>query len=195
MIAQNLLSPIRLAAPQTRNLQGFSLLEFVLVICLIGILLAVAITRLLPYIDEAERVAVLTLEGQIRNSLVMAAAQRIARGESTTIAAMNGSNPMDLMLEVPGNYLGELDAADLASASPAHWFFDLANRRLVYRPRQGFKYHSDENPVEQLEFEVRVAFADRDGNGAFEPSTDELHGVRLLRAAGAEWLDTGKGYP
>lgn len=187
-MSQNLLSPIRLA-------EGFSLLEFVVVICLIGILLVVAITRLLPYIDEAERVAVLTLEGQIRNSLVTAAAQRIARGQSTTISTMNGSNPMNLMLEVPGNYLGELDAADRASASPAHWFFDRAKRRLVYRPRQGFTFRNDENPVEQLEFEVRVAFADRNGNGAFEPGKDELYGVRLLRTAGGEWLNTGKGYP
>ena len=109
-LSQNLLSPLRLAAPQTESLQGFSLFEFVVVICLIGILLAVAITRLLPYLDEAERVAVLTLEGQIRNTLVMAAAQRIARGQSASISALNGSNPMDLMLEVPGNYVGELDA-------------------------------------------------------------------------------------
>ena len=55
------------------------MLELAVVVCLVGILLAVALSRLLPYIDEAERVAVLTLEGQLRSTLVMVAAQRIVR--------------------------------------------------------------------------------------------------------------------
>lgn len=181
--------------PQTESLHGFSLLELVLVICLIGILLAVALTRLLPYIDEAERVAVLTLEGQIRNSLVMAAAQRIARGEANSISSFNGTNPMSLMLEVPGNYLGELGPEGRTDAASGHWYFDSTIRRLVYQPRQGFSFRADDKPVEKLEFEVRVAFADRDGNGVFDPSADELHGVRLLRTAGGEWFNEGKAYP
>jgi len=187
-MSQNLSSPFRLTPPNTGSLQGFTLLEFVVVICLIGILLAVAITRLLPYTVEAERVAVLTLEGQIRSTLVMAAAQRIVRGETASIATLNNSNPMNLMLEVPDNYIGELGSAGPADSS-GHWFFDLTKRRLVYRPRQGFTFRSDADPVEQLEFEVRVAFADRDGNSVFEPGTDELYGVRLLRVAGGEWLE------
>jgi prepilin-type N-terminal cleavage/methylation domain-containing protein len=195
-MSQNLLSPLRLAPSHTSNLQGFSLLEFVVVICLIGILLAVAIVRLVPFTVEAERVAVLTLEGQMRSTVMMAAAQRIARGESASIATLNGANPMDFMLEVPGNYIGELNSAGLATDSSGHWFFDVKKRRLVYRPRQGFTFRSAEDPVKQLEFEVRVAFADRDANGTFEPGTDELYGVRLLRAAGDEWLNTGeRAYP
>ncbi|MGB5624359.1 MAG: type II secretion system protein, partial [Woeseiaceae bacterium] len=59
---------------------GFSLLELIVVIALISTLIAVAVTRLLPYIDEAERVAVLRVEGQLRSSLMMEAAQRIVRG-------------------------------------------------------------------------------------------------------------------
>ncbi len=43
---------------------GFSLLELVVVIVIISILVGVALNRLLPYIDEAERVGVLTLGGQ-----------------------------------------------------------------------------------------------------------------------------------
>ncbi len=194
-ILHSLLPSFRLAASPTHSLNGFSLLEFVLVICLIGILLAVALTRLLPYIDEAERVAVLTLEGQIRNSLVTAAAQKIARGESASISMMNRSNPMELMLEVPGNYVGELGANGRTRVAPGHWFFDKKVRRLVYRPRQGFSFRADEDSVEQLEFEVRVAFADRDRDGVFNPSGDELYGVRLMRTAGSEWFDEGKAYP
>ena len=191
-MSQNLLAPLRLAPPHTGSVQGFSLLELVVVICLIGILLAVAIPRLLPYTAEAERVAVLTFEGQIRNTLVMDAAQRIARGESASISTLNGSNPMNLLLEVPDNYVGELDSAGPPADLSGRWFFDLGKRRLIYRPRQGFMFRSDADSVDQLEFEVRVAFADHNANGVFEPGTDELHGLRLLRAAGGEWLKTWK---
>ena len=44
---------------------GFTFLELVAVIAIIGILLAIALNRLLPYIDEAERVGVLTLEREV----------------------------------------------------------------------------------------------------------------------------------
>ena len=108
---------------------------------------------------------------------------------------MNASNPMGLMLEVPGNYLGALNVSEQRTVPAAHWYFDTKGRRLVYRPRKGFSFDSDKDVVEQLEFEVRVAFADRDRNGVFEPSKDELHGVRLLRSAGGEWFNKGKAYP
>ncbi len=66
--------PAPIAFSQTAGTRGFSFLELVTVIAIIGILLAVAISRLLPYIDEAERIGVLTLESQIRSMLMLAAA-------------------------------------------------------------------------------------------------------------------------
>lgn len=168
--------------------RGFSLLELVVVICVVGTLLAVALSRLLPYIDEAERVAVLTLESQLRSTLVMVAAQRIVRGETANIASLNGANPMGLLLETPSNYVGERSAAEQDQVPPRHWYFNLTNRRLAYRPGRPFGLRSPEASQDHLELEVHVAFGDRNGNGAFEPAADELHGVRLQRVAGAEWL-------
>lgn len=164
---------------------GFSHLELVVVVVLIGILLVVALSRLLPYIDEAERVAVKTLEATIRNALVLEAAKRIAGGRANTLVSLEGSNPMALMLETPDNYLGELSEPDLENVPGRHWYFDTGTRRLVYRPGSALgSHHGDE----LLELTVQVAFADRDGDGVFKPGTDQLFGVRLQRAAGAEWL-------
>ena len=80
---------------------GFSLLELVVVIVIIGILLAVALNRLLPYIDEAERVGVLTLESQIKSTLVTDAAKRIAGGRSASISELDGSTTD---LSEPGSF-------------------------------------------------------------------------------------------
>lgn len=171
--------------------RGFSLLELVVVIVIIGILLAVALNRLLPYIDEAERVGVVTLESQIKSTLMTAAAKRIAGGRAASISELDGSNPMRLMLEAPENYVGELRGDELSSVPRRNWYFDLQTRRLVYRVGRRFGW-SDDQFMDNPEFEVRVAFDDRNGNGRFEPGTDELYGIRLQREAGAKWLvETG----
>jgi len=167
---------------------GFSLLELVVVIALISLLVGIALNRLLPYIDEAERVAVLTLEGQLKSTLLTAAAKRIAGGRAASISELDGSNPMHLMLEAPKNYAGELHQQDRDGVPRRSWYFDLDSRRLVYRTGRRFSQRDADQPLQDPEFGVRVAFDDRNRNGTFEPGTDELHGVRLHREAGARWL-------
>ena len=188
MLSRRLPAPSPIAFSQTAGTRGFSFLELVTVIAIIGILLAVAISRLLPYIDEAERIGVLTLEGQIRSMLMLAAAKRIANGESASISRLNGSNPMSLMLETPHNYVGELSGDETTSVPRRNWYFDVETRRLVYRKGRSFGPIGDRDSLDDPEFKVQVAFDDRDGNRIFDPGRDELFGVRLQRAAGAEWL-------
>lgn len=171
-----------------RPARGFSFLELIVVIALIGILLSVAINRLLPYIDDAERVGVVTLESQIKSALMLSAAKRIAGGRSESISELNGSNPMRLMLDTPQNYVGELSGGESASAPRRNWYFDLDTRRLVYRKGRPFGPSGEREFMDNPEFEVRIAFDDRNRNGRFEPGIDELYGVRLQRAAGTAWL-------
>jgi hypothetical protein len=92
------------------------------------------------------------------------------------------------MLEAPKNYVGELSGDALNAVPRRKWYFDLQTRRLVYRKGQPFGSPDDDQFVDNPEFEVRVAFDDRNDNGRFEPGTDELYGVRLQREAGAAWL-------
>ena len=174
---------------------GFSLLEIVTVIAVIGILLAVAIDRMLPYIDEAERIAVIRMEGQLRSTLMLEAAGRIARGRSTALTDLNDGNPVQFLLEPPKNYLGGLHAPAADETPARHWYFDTATKRLTYRPGKPFGQRAEGTILENPAFSVRVEFADTNGDGRFQPQTDELFGVRLARVAGMEWLTAPGGEP
>lgn len=173
------------------RVRGFSLLELVVVIVLIGILLVVAIDRLMPYLDEAERVAVLSVESQLKNTLTLEAAKRIVAGRSASIAELEDTNPMDLLLEAPDNYGGETTQAP-DQLSERRWYFDPQRRRLFYRTGEPYVGNGRDIPRVNPEFEVRVIYQDRDADGVFNAAKDELFGVRLVRTAGTEWLGTGR---
>lgn len=169
-------------------------MELVVVIAIISILAAVALDRLLPYIDEAERVSVIRVEGQLRSTLMMEAAERIVRGQSATITELNGSNPVHFLAEPPKNYIGPLSKRVNNGAPPRHWYFDEGRRELVYRLGEAYSRNSGGDRSVNPAFTVEVAFDDRDGDGRFEPSSDELFGVRLVRVAGAGWLNGAHAY-
>jgi len=158
------------------------------VIALIGTLISVAATRLLPYMDEAERVAVLRVEGQLRSSINMEAAKRIVRGQSASLTDLNGSNPVKFLLEPPKNYVGERLQQEIEQVPARRWYFEQDRQRLVYRLGEPFGLPVHDESIEDPAFVVQIAFADNNGDGVFEAQRDELYGVRLQRVAGAEWL-------
>ncbi len=172
---------------------GFSMLELTVVIIIIGVLIAVGISRLLPYLDEAERVAVLTVESQLKNSLVMEAAQRIARGQSASIAELEQINPMELLLEPPGAYAG-VHSGSGTELPARHWYFESDNNRLVYKTGKPYAFSVRDHTFDDPQFAVRVIFEDRDADGIFNAQNDELYGIRLLRIAGADWLAGGNDF-
>ncbi len=159
--------------------RGFTLLELVVVIALIATLLVVAVTRLAGYVEEAERIAVLSTEGRLRNALLLETAKRILNNDDAGVLALEGSNPMRLMLEAPYNYAGEFEREQQRLVEPRHWFFDLTGRELVYRRGGRLQPRSQQD----IRYRVSLAFADRDGDGDFAAARDELLGVRLQRVA------------
>jgi len=163
------------------------MLELVVVVALIGILLVIALWKMAGYVREAERVAVLTLEGEIRNVLVLEMAKRILNPGGPTVLALAHSNPMALMLETPINYLGEIDGDAAKSVPRRHWFFDVDIKRLVYRSGGDL---TGSQATQDISYDIRIAYTDRNGDGDYTAAHDRLLGVRLHRLGGEGWLRT-----
>ncbi|MEM6512215.1 MAG: type II secretion system protein [Pseudomonadota bacterium] len=158
--------------------QGFTLLELVVVIVIISTLVSTLLVRVLPAIDEAERAAVLKLEGQLRSALAMESARYVAAGDTAGVTAMAGMNPVSLMLDPPGNYLGTRETGKVAKE---HWYFARDRRVLVYRPGVPRSLVYRDRPTDDVEFSVELVYADS--------SRDGIYGVRLVRTRGADWLE------
>lgn len=167
--------------------RGFSLVELAVVVVCIGILSGILLDRALPLIGLAERTAFEQVRGQLSSALLLEAAERIARGESATLAAYEGANPMELLLKPPSNYLGTV-------ADPAHqtmprrsWYFDPSTGALFYRAGRGARIAIADRPAELLALRTRFAFRDRDGDRRFDPSRDAFDGLALEPVESYVW--------
>lgn len=167
-------------------MRGFSLLELVVVVVLVAVMTGFLLVRVLPLIGQAERVAFLQTTQQIQNALLLEAAERIVRGESASLAALAGSNPMDLLLEPPGNYLGTRRPDD-QSPPRRSWYFDAGENRLVYRPGRQAKFDPLDGPSDRIEMQVSFVYRDRDFDGAYNASVDHFDGLRFASIHSYAW--------
>jgi prepilin-type N-terminal cleavage/methylation domain-containing protein len=169
-------------------MQGFSLLELVVVVVLVAVLSGFLLDRVLPLIGQAERVAFLQTRQQIQNALLLEAAERIVRGESASLASLAGTNPMSLLLDPPGNYLGAGSIGD-EPVPRRSWHFDADSNLLVYRPGRQARFDPLDGPADRIEMQISFVYRDRDLDGAFDASVDAFDGLRLESVHAYAWLN------
>ncbi|HEY7671916.1 MAG TPA: type II secretion system protein [Gammaproteobacteria bacterium] len=169
--------------------RGFTLIELLVVVIIVGIMAGLALDRLLPLIGRAQRAAFLQVQSELRSALLLEAAERLTRGQDATLPELAGVNPMTLLLEVPGNYLGTLDAVANRALPRASWFYDPKTARLVYTVGRYTRFAAREGPTDRIELAVKFAFEDRDGNGAYDAAVDDFAGLRLIPVHAYDWPD------
>jgi len=167
--------------------RGFSLFELLVVIVIVSILMVIAITRLLALQVDAERVVMESTVGALRSALGIKVAESIVKHKIAALPTYEDSNPMNLLAEVPGNYLGEMGAVDPHVLEKGSWYFDKPAKVLVYVvDNTGYFSGGMEDPP-RARFKIRLAYTDVDGNGTFDSGIDSIEGLRFVALESYRW--------
>ena len=114
--------------------RGFTLLELIVVICILAILVGMFLKRVPLDQELAERAAMEQIAGALQTALVMRAGSLMVHGTATEkeLKALAADNPMEWLQEKPKNYAGEFFDPTSKTVTPGHWMFDLKSHELVY---------------------------------------------------------------
>jgi len=173
--------------------RAFSLLELLIVIVVIGLLLAVAIERLLKVRFEAERAMVQSVMGALRSALYIEFTGAATSGRMARLDTASGSNPMALLAERPDTYAGEFFGADPALFEPGTWYFDTRDRMLVYTVRFPERFVTPLGGPARARLKVEPDYDDLDRNGRFDAGRDPVRGLKLVPVESFYWKTDAGG--
>jgi len=164
---------------------GFTLIELVVVICLVAIFIKVALDRLLFYQEGAEKAAMEQTVAIIRSVLQLRAAEMLLHGGERNVELLAKTNPIGWLIEPPSGYRGEFLAANV-EVPRGSWYFDASDKELVYVPNLDAHLIFVSASSKRLRFRVELDFEpaghdDVGKHGAFE-------GARLAAVTPYRWF-------
>lgn len=116
--------------------RGFTLIELVVVVCVVVLAFGVALERMERYLELVERSAVEQNVAAINVGLSLKFAALVAAGKAGSMADDVGTNPVKVLSRPPENYLGELYAPAPGSVGRRSWYFDRSTGEMVYVPNR-----------------------------------------------------------
>ncbi len=153
--------------PTLASVPGALLFRTLVSLLLILILVAVFFSYVDDTQREFERNSIAQTKRIIDGALAVAFASYAVEGRLDELGELDGGNPFVLLQRyqmLPVAYQGEI-VQDLDADLAAGWYY-LEHRRIVaYK-----SHHLDSDSY----FSVRLNFNDGDGNGRFDPATDEF---------------------
>ena len=136
---------------------GFTLIELIIVVCVVAVTFGVALDRLLRYQEMGERAVVEQNIAAINTALTMKFAAYVAGGNADAAKSEAGGNPVHLLARPPQNYLGELYAPETSLLERQSWYFDRQSREFVYLPQRRRYLSTESGAPEKLRFRVFVS--------------------------------------
>lgn len=140
--------------------RGFTLIELVIVVCVVALLFGVALDRLVRYQELGERAVLQQNVAAINSALALKFAAYVVMGTPQRIAEEVGRNPVHLLARAPDNYLGELASADPRSLARPSWYFDTAAGDLVYLPARRAHWGGSSAAPDSIRFRVALTAAE-----------------------------------
>ncbi len=179
------------SVPSRFRQRGFTLLELAVVVSIICILAVIAIDKIWALRTEAERAAVAQVVGALRSALGIETARRFVREGLDSVSELEGSNPMDLLAQRPGSYVGEIKTPEPAGLTGGDWYFDPVDGTLSYKVRFDDSFESTAGVQDWLRYRVVLRYRDVNASGLFEQGVDEISGLDLARIS--QQPDPGSG--
>ncbi len=134
----------KISVQNTKKMRGFSIFELILYLLISSIIFSISMRRFEQYPADAERANFLSIVGQLKAAVMLQMMDGIAGGKFDEMRALEKSNPMELMLETPSNYVGAFSLVDEVSMPRRTWYFDSYNGQLVYLASPGLQIYSAE---------------------------------------------------
>ena len=139
--------------------QGFSLLELVVVVCIIAVLMAVAYQRFERMSEEAERAS---FYGDLSAFQALINRQIIKWYISSTAIekrALEQRNPVEWLERPPHNYGGEISASQLDGMVGARWYYLKDKNWLAYKVQRTLGLQNKGGDV--LAFRLKVSLKEK----------------------------------
>ena len=143
----------------TKSRNGFTLIELIIVMVILGIMAAVAVPRYLDSISNAERSAEDAVINSIRSGLKQYANNKLySEGRATW-----PNNPFDALSEPPSGYdpndngnENGIDQLDGVADADGEWTFDFNNSRITHQRADNSRYYWQYDKGVQLGDEAKI---------------------------------------
>ena len=171
----------------TRDKKGFTLLEMIVVIVLIGFLGLIILDRVWKFRVYAEEAAVTSIVGNIRSAIGLEVARLAVKGKARNIAYLKNTNPMKLLAQKPNNYLGEVtDISQLDDKGV--WYFNDHEHTLNYVVNYTESFISNVKGLKRTRHRLKIVYTDNNNNNRFDKNIDSINGLDLVALEPYRWL-------
>ncbi len=167
---------------------GFTLLELTVVVVVISILFLFAYQRYLDLLVDVEKASMEQTVGILRSAVGMKVAKLILDGKVSSLKDFEGTNPVELLAEVPKNYAGESGDSQNVKKGAGFWSFDKTSGLLIYRVKNKAAFHSEIEGFDQARFRLRLVYEDNNKNGRYEEKIDDPAGLSLKPIDRYSWF-------
>jgi type II secretory pathway pseudopilin PulG len=166
---------------ENRKYGGFTLLELMLLICIIGVLTVTVTERFLYYRERAEKTMMDATLAAIKMGLQIRLAELIIANRQGNASELERENPMRWLDQKPANYAG----AYSTSAKGGGWYFAADVRQLVYVPNSSSYLQTARPAARELRFKVGLRYDQIEGGGGKSRAPS---GVAILPVDSYHWF-------
>ena len=159
---------------------GAGLMEFGVVVAILGILMFILLQRVLFYQAQAEQVAVAQVVADVRSALHLRVAERNMAGRRLDMTVLAEQNPFSWLERKPANYAGEYYSPSPQDVAPGNWYFDRGEKVLVYLLNNEKSFGGAS--VKRLKFKVKLLRLPTDN--AKPSGAPEIDGVAFDQVTG-----------